>query len=49
MRIALPVKDGLVHTALGTADGFQFYEDDHGKVKVQYYEALSASGTDAAV
>ncbi len=49
MRIALPVKDGLVHAALGSADGFQFYEDDHGKVKVQYFEALSEKSTDAAV
>ncbi|MBR7146808.1 MAG: NifB/NifX family molybdenum-iron cluster-binding protein [Oscillospiraceae bacterium] len=49
MRIALPVRDGVVHTALGSADGFQFYEDDHGKVKVQYFEALSEKSTDAAV
>ncbi len=49
MRIALPVKDGLVHHELGGADGFQFYEDDHGKVKVQYYESLAEHSTDAAV
>lgn len=49
MRIAIPVTGEVVSSPLGSAEGFQFYEDDHGKIVRQFLIPMEAPGTDAAV
>ena len=49
MRIAVPVTEETVSSPLGSAEGFRFYEDDHGKIVRQFLVPMEESGTDAAV
>ena len=36
MRIAIPVAGETVASPLGDAEGFHFYEDDHGRIVRQF-------------
>ena len=49
MRIAVPVTGEAVSSPLGSAEGFRFYEDDHGRIVRQFLVPMEKSGTDAAV
>ena len=49
MRIAIPVTGEAVSSPLGSAEGFRFYEDDHGRIVRQFLVPMEKSGTDAAV
>ena len=49
MRIAIPVKNGLVAVSLADSEGFQFFEDDHGAIVRRYFAAREGEGVPAAV
>ena len=49
MRIAVPVKNGLVASSLTDSEGFQFFEDDHGTIVRRYFAARENGDVSAAV
>lgn len=49
MRIAIPTRAEQVFSPLGSAEGFRFYEDDHGKIVNRFFVPLEAAGTETAV
>lgn len=49
MRIAIPVKNGLVAVSLADSEGFQFFEDDHGAIVRRYFVPCEGDGVSAAV
>lgn len=49
MRIAIAVFDENTVSALGAAEGFRFYEDDHGRITRQFFVPLEGTGLDASV
>jgi len=49
MRIAIPVKNNQVCSALNACEAIHFYEDDHGKVVKNYLVPLPQQSRSAAV
>ena len=37
MRIAVPVANGTVSASLALCKGFEFFEDDHGRVTRRFF------------
>ena len=49
MRIAIPVAGETVASPLGDAEGFRFYEDDHGRIVRQFLVPMEERSTKAAI
>lgn len=49
MRIAVPVSGSNIAPTLKSAEGFRFYEDDHGRITREFFAAPEEQGIDAAV
>ena len=49
MRIAIPVAGETVASPLGDAEGFRFYEDDHGRIVRQFLVPMEERGAKAAI
>ena len=47
MRIAIPVAGETVASPLGDAEGFRFYEDDHGRIVRQFLVPMEERSTKA--
>jgi predicted Fe-Mo cluster-binding NifX family protein len=48
MRIAIPVTNGTVSASLALCKGFEFFEDDHGRVTRRFFiEHTGMSAADA--
>lgn len=49
MRIAIPTRDGTIAPALTGAEGFRFYEDDHGKITRQFFVPAEGDSLEASL
>lgn len=49
MRIAIPVAGETVASPLSDAEGFRFYEDDHGRIVRQFLVPMEERSTKAAI
>ena len=49
MRIAVPVSNDRTAETLSGIEGFQFFEDDHGRIVRRFFVPRAGEGTAAAV
>lgn len=49
MRIAVPVSDAQTAETLSGIEGFQFFEDDHGRIIRRFFVPREGEGAAAAV